>query len=234
MKAEARRIARDVIGPEIKKNVDHLAAIGKSYLFAGVLSDWEPHMQDDSHPPVFCGYCALHHLGYSAQNPPKDIDLALQDVVVNWIILWDKALRDAGIPRDRIFTHIAYMGDPPPYIPANLIPRSYFSATPTVIAFNEYSYPGFSIYTTDHFAELYKMLAAHGNPPWGISEGNPTNPFSGAIPSTMEQYLAKAYNHGATYVTLFQWVVGAHDPALSGATAIQTYQKFLQGGDLHE
>ena len=64
--AETNRRARDVIGSEIKKGIDRLNASGKPYLFAGVIAGSETRMQDDSHPPVYYGYCALHNLGYSA------------------------------------------------------------------------------------------------------------------------------------------------------------------------
>ena len=81
IKAEAERLAREVIGGEIRKGLEHLYGIGKPYLFAGVIAGWETRLQDDSQPQVFYGYCALRNLGYSAANPPADIDAVLQGVV---------------------------------------------------------------------------------------------------------------------------------------------------------
>src|SRR5262249_51905469 len=93
--AETRAQAHDVISAAIKHGVDHLNSIGMPYLFAAVIPGWETRMQDDSYPPVYYGYCALHNLGYSASNPPKDLDEALEQVVAYWIALWAKSLEQA-------------------------------------------------------------------------------------------------------------------------------------------
>src|SRR3989344_3477259 len=69
--AEVKRRINDVIAPEIVKGADHLKSINKEYLFAGVIAGWETHIQSEggTHYGTY-GYCALHNLGYSAQNPP--------------------------------------------------------------------------------------------------------------------------------------------------------------------
>ena len=242
IKAEVSRIARDVIGAEIKKGMDHLQAIGKPYLFAGVISGWETRMQDDSNPPRYYGYCALHNLGFSAQKPPSDPDAELVGVLTDWNILWDKSLRGAGIPRERIYTHVAYPGEPPPGAFVNPVRDLYHHATPET-AFNDYSRPGFTIYGQVSFSSLYKVLERHGNIPWGISEGNniPLNPdiFNGSPftpPVTMEHYLAKAFNHGADYVNLFGW--GTHnspfEQTLKASLSLSAFQRFLDGEQLED
>ena len=248
IQAEATRIARDVIGAEIKKGIDRLNSIGKPYLFAGVIAGWETRMQDqlgsrgEHHYAV---YCALHNIGYSAQNPPKDFDKALHGVVNDWIVLWARGLQAAGVPRDSIFTHIAFPGDPSPIAPfTNQIGDHFKDTVPIVTAFNEYSRPGFSVYGADKFPGLYKVLARYPKTPWGISEGtniNLGNPFTGgnsASGHTMEQYLGRAFNHGAVFVNLFGWDPNENTHefarASAGKEAIAAYRKFLSGAKLEE
>ena len=245
---EARRLARDVIGSEIKNNIDRLHAMGKPYLFAGVIAGWETRMQDDSHPQVFYGYCALHNLGYGAARPPADVDLALEGVVRDWVKVWTRGLRDAGIPRDRIYTHNGTARADAPTFLRNPVRDFYKDARPSVTAFNEYSYPGFthSAASPGGFTQIYKLLAAKNNPPWGISEGSgvsQSNPFrndskgsseSGSYDPLMEQFLAGAMNHGAIYVNIYGW--SHEDDAFSrtatARSAIEAYRKFLQGEPL--
>ena len=47
IKAEAERLAREVIGAEIRRGLEHLYGIGKPYLFAGVIAGWETRLQDE-------------------------------------------------------------------------------------------------------------------------------------------------------------------------------------------
>jgi len=265
--AETTRRARDVIGSEIKKGIDHLNSRGKSYLFAGVIPGWETRMQDDSHPPVYYGYCALHNLGYSASHPPSDMDEVLEHVVADWIALWAKNLEEAGIPKEKVFMHIAYPGEMSEGFATHLRqvlghnPRRdfYKGASPNILALSTYANLGFSIYGADIFGSIHKILASHGNPPWGISEGtdidlsqafnlssastytNDTRPKPAAeyAPSaSMEQYLERAFNRGAVLVNLFGWDKSHEDAAFATATmgtpAIKAYQKFLKGEPLSE
>src|SRR5207247_6154424 len=118
----------------------------------------------------------------------------ITEVLIPWIELWSGGLHDAGIAVDRIHTHIALLG----------------SADYAGAAFNAASTPGFSIYTLTNFTSWYTALDQLGDPPWGISEGSPANPLGGPRTGTIEQFLAKAYNHGATFVNLYQWVVAEH------------------------
>lgn len=248
--AETTRIARDVIGAEIKKGIDHLETIGKSYLFAGVITGWETRLQDDSQPQVYYGYCALHNLGYSVSNPPADIDEALTGVVADWITLWTKSLVDAGIPKAKVYTHTPGAAEPSANDLIQLrqrftnlvLARDFFKHAPPEVAYNQYSYPGFSIYGAGNYSGVYKTLAAHPSIPWGISEGTNVNlqdAFSGGTSVTgytMEQYLGGAFNHGAAYVNLFGWSTSgdAFSRSTAGAEAIAAYRKFLQGESLLE
>ncbi len=232
IKTEAARIARDVIGPAIKRGLDHLNTIGKPYLFAGVMAGWETRIQDEmangSH--VYYAYCALHNLGYSTQNLPADISAARGRIVTDWVTLWTKNLVAAGIPKTRVYTHIAFPGDASP-------------SEPFTPAFNEYSYPGFSIYGAGTYPVFYKKLAARAATPWGISEGanvNLANSFSGGTSAsgyTMEQYLGGAFNHGAVYINVFGWgdqSAEGYSQGTQSTEAITAYQKFLRGESLGE
>ena len=242
IKAETMRKARDLIGAEIKKNIDRLHAEGKDYLFAGVISGWETRMQDDSN--IFYGYCALTNAGYSASNPPADLDTALVTVMNDWISLWATSLEQAGIPKEKIYTHIAYQGGPPQDTVNPL--RTWYFNVPPDSAFNANAgAAGFSLYDDDGstFAQLYDVLAGHAGMPWGISEAANVSIraySSGEVgPQTMEQYLANAFNHGAAYVNIYgYWNRRTPtDPIYVGMTneaAIAAYQKFLSGQPLSE
>ena len=250
IKAETTRRAHDVIGPAIKEGIDRLNAVGKPHLFAGIIAGWETRLQDDSNKSVNdsepqYGFCALRNLGYSAQNPPKDMDLALQGVVSEWIILWTKSLMEGGIPKTAIYTHIGAPAPPPPFLSSSKVLRHvYKHSSANVTAFNQYSNPGFTVHGTGNFAELYKILAAHPASPWGISEGtnvNLQNSFTGgpgATGYTMEHYLGQAFNHGAVFVNLYGWNTSSTGDefakAAVGAEAIAAYRRFLSGGKLME
>src|SRR5580693_7706868 len=82
IEAAISTLVGQVIGPEIQKNLVQLSAEGKSDLFAGIITGWET-MLPDLTPSI--GYNALTNLGYSALNPPLDMDAALVGVVHNFI-----------------------------------------------------------------------------------------------------------------------------------------------------
>jgi hypothetical protein len=169
IKQEIQRIARDVIGNEIKKELDKLKSKNKERLFAGVINGWETHLADHRYVDVNdqtanklgilrerIGYHALTNLGYSISNPPVDFDATLEQVVHDYADFWALKLGEAEIPANRIYTHIAF-----PVFPldqqqiwlnqlssvlgftANMLG---FTHTTPGTAFNEHSRPGFSTY----------------------------------------------------------------------------------------
>jgi hypothetical protein len=244
IKKEAVRLARDVVGAEIKKGVDRLNASGKGYLFAGVIAGWETRMQDDSFNPSsssdrFYGYCALHNLGYSADRPPADLAAALEAVVHDWIVLWTRSLESAGIPRDKIFTHVAFPAQSPPAeLPQRFKMGVFKNVDPNTTAFNEHSLPGFSVYGTFYFrpaSTLMKALRARPGIRWGVAEGTALD-FENTGEG-MERYLAGVFNHGGAYANLFGFWDGEHSPlgrSTASAAAIDAYRKFLRGEPLRE
>ena len=263
------REAKDVVGSSIAQGLAHLKSVNKEYLFAGVFAGWETHLADyryyvkmvpsiatlmdkDGAPKVRIGYCALSNLGYSAANPPANIDAALDGVVRDFILLWAKNLNNAGIPKEKIYTHVAYI-DEETYAkkyPLNAIERNLgisnpsYSAlgrhSPFSTAFNDYSRPGFSTYPVEGmFDAIYRELANHPKTGWASSEGANVLPGADASADSsginMETYLARMFNHGATLVNVFAWGMGGDafknsNPfriATEGPEAIAAYRKFL-------
>lgn len=169
IKKEIERIARDVIGLEIKKGIDKLKAKNKEKLFAGVITGWETHLADhryiDANDQTAnqlgilrkrIGYHALTNLGYSSTNQPADFDAVLERVVYDFADYWAMKLGEANIPANRIYTHIAF-----PVFPLDQqqmmlnqlsihlgFTTSILGFTHTIpgTAFNMHSRPGFSTY----------------------------------------------------------------------------------------
>jgi hypothetical protein len=242
MVKEARRLAGSVIGPAIAEGLANLRLTGDEALFAGVIVGWETAIGRDFDTRRDLGYCALTNLGFSANSPPADIDGALESVVQNWIETWSSSLADAGVPSDRIYSHIAFA-------PKRQFDDTHGSAsgsyarsvlyTPPQVAFGETHRAGFSTYPDgDRFREIYAALTSHGSPHWASSEGANVdiNVWPYAIPEqTMENYLARMFNHGATLTNVFGWdIPNVFRQAAGNPAAIDAYRKFLRGARLDE
>lgn len=242
---EARRIAGSVIGSAIAEGLAKLRLTGDEALFAGVIVGWETQLARDFDTGRDLGYCALTNLGFTANSPPADMDGALESVIQNWIETWSSSLADAGVPSDKIYSHIAFA-------PKRQFDDAHRSAsgsyarsvlyTPPQVAFGKTHHPGFSTYPdSDRFSQIYEALASHGNPHWASSEGaNVDISISPpAIPEqTMETYLARMFNHGATLTNVFGWDIGdstfVFRRAAENPAAIEAYRKFLRGESLEE
>jgi hypothetical protein len=236
IRQEVGRIAKDVIGDELKKGIDLLKASGKEHLFAGVVVGWETHLADYRYihpldsaanslgiPRVQMGYNALTNLGYSSNNQPANIDSVLERVVHDYAELWAQKIVEVGVPSNRIYTHIAFMVFENEQeavnqftsifgFPASLL--GIIHTTPAT-AYNNYSRPGYSTYPVNFKINnqdglLSKILVErtkHGNQHWASSEG--VNVILGTTTSqlTWEEYLSGMYNNGASLVNIF----GYHD-----------------------
>ena len=228
-----------LIGAEVKREMAALKAAGKEHLFAGIIAGWETMIGRDFETDRALGYRALSHRGFSASNPPKDADLERVQVVREFIELWTNSLHAPGVPRDKIFCHIAFTSqglDHKEKSPTT----SHFS--PPEVAFSSAYRPGFSTYpegTT--FKEIYAALAQHGSPGWISGEG--TNVSPGGMPGepTMETYLARMFNHGAVMTNIFSWGIGGEamrDNLFRKVTenpeALAAYAKFLRHEPLVE
>ncbi len=222
---EADRLTRTVIGPAIAAGIANLRRSGEEDLFAGVIVGWETEIGRDFDTGRQLGYCALTNLGYSEKSPPPNFDAALQSIVQTWIDRWSSGLADAGVPTDKIYSHIAVT-----------------AATPPLVAFGRAHLPGFSTYpSADASAKIYAALKAQGNPQWASAEGANVD-IQAAPPrvpdETMEGYLARMFNHGATLTNVFGWDVGDSDNifrrAAESPQSIEAYRKFLRGAPLEE
>ncbi len=151
-----------------------LAENNKSHLFIGVDPGWETGIQDYSQLDKAknygvnyeLGYCALHHEGYSQTNPPANKKSVLIEVVRKYAEMEAQIFFDAGIPKEKIFTHIVGTdGDKntPPH-PGRL----FYQHSPLEVAFNAYSTPGFSLYPNAYYPELIKKHTQ--GKAWAITE----------------------------------------------------------------
>jgi hypothetical protein len=231
-----------LIGEEIERGLASLRAAGKEELFIGVGAGWETMIGDDADTGKHMGYCALTNKGYSAAHPPADIDQAIVDVTKDFIDLWATSLAEAGVPDNKIYSHIALM----PQINADSKNQhSYLQSihfTPPSIAYGAHRYAGFSTYPgTAQPEQIAAEEAKHGNQPWASMEGTALDPAqagAGTSGDSMEMYLGNLFNHGAVLVDVFGWGVGpADNPFRQTAekpSAIAAYRKFLSGEKLAE
>jgi hypothetical protein len=245
MLKEARRLAGNVIGPAIAAHVAELRKTRNEALFAGVIVGWETAIGRDFETRRDLGYCALTNLGFSSKAPPEALDHALESVVQNWIGTWSKSLADAGVPSDKIYSHIAFKSHKQFDETRDSQGGSYSRSvmyTPPAVAFGAYYLPGFTTYPdAPILGDIYSALNAHGNPSWASAEGTnvdiqswpPTIPDEG-----MEDYLAHMFNHGAAITNVFGWDIGDRENLFRRATenddALAGYRKFLAGSRLEE
>lgn len=219
-----------VIGAEISRGITALAAAGKPELFAGVIAGSETGIANDFDTGRPVGYCALTNKGYSAAHPPADFDRARADITREFIGLWARALEAAGVPRDKVYSHVAFK------------PKSMSEMVPPDTAFADGVFPGFSTYPLPgHLEEIARELEKHGNPPWASCEGAAIDPATAGMGGpgvAMETYLGNLFNHGARLVNVFGWGVGGPDNAFRKVAesdeSVEAYGKFLRGEKLKE
>lgn len=229
-----------LIGVEVKKEMDALKGTGKEHLFAGVIAGWETRIGRDFETDRPLGYRALSHRGFSESNPPKDADRERVLVVKEFIELWANALHAPGVPREKIYCHIAFT--------AQGLDHKEKTETVSTFALPEVAFgsgyrPGFSTYpSAAAFKEIWGHVAAHGSPPWISGEGTNVAPGTGMSSGiTMETYLGHMFNHGAVMVNIFAWGIGGEAMrnhffrrAAEDAEPLAAYGKFLRGEALNE
>lgn len=246
--AEVSYITSNVVGPALLRGMRDLKSTGKEDLFGGItlseelsLDDYSgidqinpklgAMMKQDGALKTRLGYCALTNLGYSKDNPPPSYPAALAKINQDYSAYWGKQLVQAGIPKNKLYTHVA---------PATDAAYLQYTNAPIDTAFNEFSNPGWTTYLagplSSGFSILYKALADNGSPTWGSTESSPTN--IGGKNVKPETYLAWHYNHGANLI-----VINAADGSAGGqgigksiwsSAAVDAYKKFLSGQALVE
>jgi len=231
-----------LIGAEVKKELDTLKASGKEHLFANVIAGWETQIGRDfatGHP---LGYRALSHRGFSYKNPPKDPDLERVSIVKEFIELWANCLYTAGIPREKLFCHIAFTSQGLRAADAEeSFAKTVHFALPEVVFSSAYR-PGFSTYPEGAtFKEIHAVLAQHGSPGWISAEGVNVSPTGMPGEAKMETYLGRMFNHGAVMVNIFSWGIGGEAMrnnffrrATENGEALAAYAKFLRHETLVE
>jgi hypothetical protein len=245
---ESSYLVNTVIVPPVLKGIESLKAAGKEDLWAGMTIGLEPslddytvidnldpaigkHMDQDGALKTRLGYCALTNAGYSKSKPPVSFPDALAKINQEYQTYWARELVQAGISKDKLYTHVAAGVEGP---------LLQYTNAPLSIAFTDYSRPGWTTYASGpiahNFDALYKLLADHGNPHWGATETSPTN-LSGK-PLNPEMFLSWHFNHGATVM-----VINTADTSAGGQViaksiwwpeSIAAYKKFLSGQPLSE
>jgi hypothetical protein len=231
-----------LIGKEIQKELTELKSRGKQHIFACVMVGWETQIGSDFETNRPLGFRALRHRGFNESNPPEDVDLERVQIVKEFMELWANALHEGGVPRERIFCHIAFtdQGLRKADAKESYAEKVHF-AVPEV-AFSSAYRPGFSTYPEGAtFKEVHAVLAKHGSPDWISAEGTNVSPTSMPGEPTMETYLARMFNHGAVMTNIFSWGIGGEAmrdnffrKATENPEALAAYAKFLRGEPLVE
>ena len=251
---EARQRAA-LIGKAVAAGVKQLQQLKRPELFAGVISGWETQMGQDFKTKQYPGYRALLNRGFSRAHPPQDLDLELEKVSQEFIELWTTGLADAGVPPQKIYSHIAFLsrrafkgGDDKDITYMKRQGEITYSRhnhfTPPSVAFGKNHRPGFSTYPQPGlFDDIYEQMDKHQQIGWASCEGTNMQPSSGPGQTgmNMETYLAKMFNHGATLTDIFSWGMGGEAMktmsfrvVTEGEEALHAYRKFLKGEALIE
>jgi hypothetical protein len=244
-----------LIGKAIAAGVRKLEQLKRPEMFAGVTSGWETQMGSDLKTGKYLGYRALLNRGFSREHPPQDQSLELEKITQEFIELWTTGLAEAGVSPQKIYSHIAFlsrrafgMGDNKEITYMRREKDTAYSQqnhfTPPSVAFGKNHRPGFSTYPQPGlFDDIYDEVAKHKQVGWASSEGTNMQPMSGPGQTgmSMETYLAKMFNHGATLTDIFSWGIGGermktmgYRVATENEEALQAYRKFLRGEPLIE
>jgi hypothetical protein len=243
-----------LIGKAIQAGVNRLAQLKRPELFAGVVAGSETQIGQDFKTGKYLGYRALLNRGFSRVHPPKDMDLEREKVVQEFIELWSKGLADAGVSPQKIYSHTCFLsrrafgGDDKDITymkrKGEITYSEHNHFAPPWVAFGKTHRPGFSTYPqAGLFEDIYEQLDLHKQVGWASSEGTNMQPASGPGQTgmTMETYLAKMFNHGATFINVQSWGVGGEAMkslgfrvVTEGEEALRAYRKFLKGTPLVE
>jgi hypothetical protein len=231
-----------LIGAEIKREMDALKKSGKAHLFAGVIAGSETQISRDFDTNRSLGYRALKNRGFSETNPPKDPDRERVQVVKEFMELWANSLHGAGVPREKIFCHIAFTDQGLRKADAKESYAEKVGFALPEVAFSSAYRPGFSTYPEGRtFKEIHAILARHGSSGWISAEGTNVSPTSMPGEPTMETYLGRMFNHGAVLTNVFSWGIGGaanrnnfFRKATENSEALAAYAKFLRGEKLVE
>ena len=233
----------------IKTNVDLLPADRKN-LYAGTIVGWETSLDKDRDTQKTTGYHGLSYLGYSATNPPADIDAARVQLVHDYMEWMAAPFFEAGLPESKTYTHIAFLSkeyyDYAVTVSPDFAKQSYSAinnfSVPELLKRKHYV-PGISTYPQAEPAKLFQdIYSAVDGAPWVASESANVILSNVPLPTgyNTESFLARHYNHGCVLVNVFAFnlrgdpFTNAINDATEGADAIAAYKKFLRGETLTE
>ena len=208
------------------------------------------------------GYHSLYARGYNQQSIERlarergqsedQIVLELLDEVAHdYVEFQARTLNEAGIPKERIYTHFSSIGRPAPAATTKILlknrkpgslPGSCNLPPPVEAAVNSYSRPGFTIVhdtvnLKDFVAQLGQAHAAQDGRAWAAVESYVTTGQPG-LPQTEEQYteyLGGLLSHGAKVVNVYGWNIPleAKSPyAVKSSNVIPVVKKWLAGAHL--
>ena len=235
-----------LLGKAIQAGVKQLQQRKRPELFAGVIAGWETMIGQDFKTGKYLGYRALLNRGFSREHPPQDLDLEREKVVQEFIEQWTKGLAEAGVSPQKIYSHTAFLSRRVFKLGDNK-KRHVFTAQSLCA-----SVRGLRESPSAWFLDLpaagpvRRHLRRTGQAQaggLGIREGTNLQLGSGPGQSgmTMETYLAKMFNHGATLVNIFSWGIGGEANknmdfrvVTEGEEALRAYRKFLKGDPLIE
>ena len=235
-----------LLGKAIHAGVDRLRELKRPELFAGVIAGWETMIGQDFETGKYLGYRALLNRGFSRDHPPLDMDLEREKIVREFIDYWAEGLAEAGVSPQKIYSQTTFVShrvfERSDNHGVTYSQHNHFAPPP--VAFGNHHRPGFSTYPQPgNFDEIYEELARHQQSGWSSSEGTNLQLGSGAGQSgmTMETYLAKMFNHGATLVNIYSWGIGgdanknmSFRVVTEGEEALRAYRKFLKREPLVE
>ena len=222
------QLQNGVLNPLVKR-YQKLVSEGKEYLFAGMAIGWETHIPDYSlnntilnvnlqNLPVTVvdtmkqweaaeyGYNSLYLKGYKTYNLQ-----ALDTVIHDYSELLAKTAYEAGIPKQKIFTHMVG------FISSNSNLHTTF-APPIWAAVNQYSIPGFTLspvtcpYNLDTLVTYIKKTDSSQNY-FACAEG-----YSRGVDQSISQaynYFNSMFSHGAAFVSVLGWGMEGIPPSYS-------------------
>lgn len=218
-----QQMQQGVLNP-LMLRYNKLISEGKEHLFAGMAIGWETHIPDYSsnntninrnNLPVNSlagdqmplweateyGYHALHLKGYD------DYNLAALDTVVHdYIELLSKTAYDAGVPRNKIFSHIVGI--------RSAQNKAISNYPPIWTAVNDYCIPGFTMSPVTAPYDMYTLTLRikeqdSGQNNFACAEGYARG-LDGSF-SIADEYFDSMFKNGASLVTVYGWGRAAAD-----------------------
>src|SRR5262249_54401884 len=168
----------------------------------------------------------------SGKTPDDVITELLFGVIHDYTAFWAKTVHDAGIPKERIYTHsVAWESVPPNKLPGIWMANS--SRVPPIwVGVNNDSRPGYTAGAGqfDPFGMTRLLRGAGDTDGWGAVEAYVRGVESEAA---FGQYLRDLFGTGADLIDIFGWTApnSPYDPKKAPG-ALRTIHAWLEGKEL--